>query len=99
MVVAHLVLDELRVPAVFYEVGSVGAAERVQIQSVWQLKIPTVATEPAQQRVLGDQRASLAGEQIKPGAHTRLSVGEPVGDHLSSPREHRQDAAAPRRGS
>jgi hypothetical protein len=57
MIVAHLVLDELRVPAVFYEVGSVRAAQRVQIQSVWQLKIPTVATEPAQQRVLGDQRA------------------------------------------
>ena len=71
----------------------------MQIQSVWQLEIAAVATEPAQQRVLGDQRASFAGEQIQPGAHTRLPVSEPVGDYLGSPAEHRQDAAALGRGS
>jgi hypothetical protein len=71
----------------------------MQIQSVRQLKIPTVATKPAQQRVLGDQRASFTGEQIKPVRHTRPPVSEPVGDHLSSPLEHRQDATPLRRGS
>ena len=75
MVVAHLVLDELRIPAVFDQVGGIRAAQRVQIQSVRQLQIPTVPAEPAQQRVLGDQRASLAGEQIKPVGHTRLARG------------------------
>ena len=47
----------------------------------------------------GDECASLAGEQIKPVIQVGLAVGQPVGDHLAGPSEHRQHAAPLGRGS
>jgi len=62
MVVAHLVLDELGVPAVFDEVCGVGAAQRMQIQSGRQLQVIAVSTESAKQCAFGHQGAFLAGK-------------------------------------
>ena len=64
MFVAHLVLDEHGVPAVFDQVGGIRPAQRVQIQSCRKLQIVVVAAEPAQQGVLGDQGTALTGEQV-----------------------------------
>ena len=80
MFVASLVLDELGVPAVFDEVGDVGAAERMQIQPAGEFEIVAVAPESAQQGVLSDQGAALAGEQVDAVVEVGLAVGEPVGD-------------------
>jgi len=91
--VAGLVLNELGVPAVLDEVGDVGAAKRMQIQAFGQPEIIAVAPEPAQQGVLGDQRAPLAGEQIDAVVNIGLAVGQPVGNHLWCPIEDRQHGA------
>jgi hypothetical protein len=65
----------------------------VHIQPSQELEIIAVPAEPSQQRVFGDQRAALAGEQIKPVIQARFAVAQPVGDHLGSPVEDGEDAA------
>jgi hypothetical protein len=67
--VTQLVLDKFRVPAIFDEVGGIGAPQRVQIQSARQLQvIVAVAAEPTQQGAFGNQRALLAGNKSMPSS-------------------------------
>ena len=94
MFVTQLVLDEFRVPAIFYEVGGIGAPQRVQIQSARQLQVTAVAAEPTQQGAFGNECALLAGEQVDAVVHVGLAVGQPVADHFGRPIEDRQHAAS-----
>ena len=60
------------------KVGDVASGETNADQAVGQPEIVAVAPEPAQQRVLGDQRAPFAGEQIDAVVDIGLAVGQPV---------------------
>ena len=74
MFVAHLVLDEHGVPAVFDQVGGIRPAQRVQIQSCRKLQIVVVAAEPAQQGVLGDQGPRSLGNKSVPFGMSMISA-------------------------
>ena len=94
MFVTQLVLDEFRVPAIFYGVGGIGASQGVQVQSAWQLQvIGAVAAESTEQGAFGNQRAPLAGEQVNAVVQVGLTAGQPVADYFRRPIEDGQHAA------
>ncbi len=66
----------------------------MQIQPGRQPEVIAITAEPAQQRVLGDQRPSLAGKQVDAVIHATLSVRQPIGDHLRRPVKDSQHTAA-----
>jgi hypothetical protein len=64
--VPGLVLNEQGVHAGFDQVGDVGAAQRVDIQTGGEAQIFAVAVEPAVQCRLGDKGSALGGNRSSP---------------------------------
>ena len=80
MFVTQLVLDEFRVPAIFYEVGGIGASQRVQIQSAWHFRrggrVRTVSasqSKPTEGEIIG---ARPVGSSVS-GGRTRFRIPVP----------------------
>src|SRR6185312_628403 len=80
-------------PAVFDQVGGIGATQRVQIQSGGQFQIVAVAAESSKQGVLGHQRAFLTGEQVNSVVEVPPAMRQPVGEYVRCPVEYGQCAA------
>jgi len=92
--VACLLLDEQGVGAVLDEVGDVGAAQGVHVQSLVLAQLVAVAAEPGTEGGCGHQRAALGREQVQAAAGQGEPAADPVADDLARPVEDGQHRAS-----
>lgn len=80
MLVADLLLDEARVPAVLDQVGDVGPAEGVEVESVVQAEGLAVGDEAGVEPLAADPQAPFGGpgRRVVVGAEQRADLGEPL---------------------
>src|SRR6266566_9792569 len=99
MLVADLLLDKPRIPAVLDQMGDIRPAEGMEVQAVIQAEGLAIGDKAGVEPLAPDPRSALRrpGRRVVAGAEQRADLGEPLIQDVGCPVPHGQHAAAPGR--